>query len=74
VGLMANLEDDGAALKTLEAAPFKLSVRPLRVLMSVDMILILFWIANLLSSKRLKKGSDSFLFLFISIPNNLFNA
>jgi hypothetical protein len=58
----------------LEAAPFKLSVRPLRVLMSVDMILILFWIANLLSSKRLKKGSDSFLFLFISIPNNLFNA
>jgi hypothetical protein len=61
-------------LSVVVAAPLSRRVRPLRILMSVDMMNCLFWNANLLSSNRLKKGSDSFLFLFILIPNNLFNA
>ena len=73
MGFKANCVDGGAILIVLEGAPLSRRVRPFRILMSVD-IFIAFWSTNLLSSKRLKKGSDSFLFLFILIPNNLFNA
>ena len=71
---MAKQVDVGAVLSVLDGAPFKRRLRPFRILMSIDMIYILLWYANLLSKKRLKKGSDFFLFLFILIPNNLFNA
>jgi hypothetical protein len=74
VGFKAKCVDGGAVLSVLVGAPLSRRVRPFRILMSVDMMNWLYWSTNLLSSNRLKKGSDFFLFLFILIPNNLFNA